>query len=63
MTASVLNFAEELLGVNNKAIYDGSWTEFVFSFLFFIFVCRDQFHFESIKQFKKNKNFKNLIIF
>eukprot|EP00828_Plagiopyla_frontata_P009806 TRINITY_DN1507_c0_g1_i6.p1 TRINITY_DN1507_c0_g1~~TRINITY_DN1507_c0_g1_i6.p1 ORF type:complete len:222 (-),score=21.35 TRINITY_DN1507_c0_g1_i6:125-790(-) len=28
MTASVLNFAEELIGVKSKAIYDGSWTEF-----------------------------------
>ena len=29
MTASVINFAEELLGAKNKAIYDGSWSEFV----------------------------------
>ena len=29
MTATVIYFAEELLGVKNKAIYDGSWTEYV----------------------------------
>ena len=38
MTASVLNFAEELIGVKNKAIYDGSWTEFVLNFFDWIFI-------------------------
>ena len=30
MTACMIYFAEELLGVKDKVIYDGSWTEFVF---------------------------------
>lgn len=29
MTAAVLYVAEELLGYSRKAIYDGSWTEYV----------------------------------
>ena len=37
MTASVINFVEELIGVKNKAIYDGSWSEFVKFILFLYF--------------------------
>ena len=29
MTATVAYFAEQLLGVKDKAVYDGSWTEYV----------------------------------
>ena len=29
MAASVNYFAEELIGLKNKVIYDGSWNEFV----------------------------------
>ncbi len=28
VTASVINFALELIGVSRKAVYDGSWAEF-----------------------------------
>lgn len=29
MTATVAYLAEELLGIKDKTLYDGSWTEYV----------------------------------